>query len=112
MAGRPKGSARPEKAGRVAGTPNKPRAAMMSLLQKRWGDDFHPVLKMAEAAVEMHRIAMSTKDMEDLKDAVSAWAAIAKYIVPQIKAVEVDVTSGGKDLPRIIELVAPPQNAD
>jgi len=109
---RPKGSPRPEGAGRAPGTPNKPRRAMLTLLEKRWGKDFHPVLKMVEAAVEMHAIAMSTKDMEDLKDAVSAWAAIAKYVSPQVKAVEVDVTSGGNDLPRIIELVAPSKNSD
>ena len=35
-----------------------------------------------------------------------AWEKIAKYTTPALKAIEVDVTSGGNDLPTIIELVA------
>ena len=78
----------------------------MKRLQDMLGDDFDPVVRMAETAVKMSEIAELSRDIEDYKDCITAWDKIAKYTTPALKAVEVDLTSGGRDLPTIIELVA------
>lgn len=91
---------------RPKGTPNRNKRSLLARLKEEYGDEFEPILRMAEQAVEIHNLANETKDIEDRKDAVNAWDRIAKYTTPQLKAVEVDITSGGNDLPTIIELVA------
>ena len=88
------------------GIPNKNKQFLLNRLQDMFGEDFDPVLRMAQTAVKMSEIAEMSKDIEDYKDCVTAWDKIAKYTTPALKAVEVDLTSGGRDLPTIIELVA------
>lgn len=88
------------------GIPNKNKQFLMKRLQDMLGDDFDPVVRMAETAVKMSEIAELSRDIEDYKDCITAWDKIAKYTTPALKAVEVDLTSGGRDLPTIIELVA------
>lgn len=88
------------------GSPNKNKTFLLKRLQDMYGDDFHPIMKMAEQAVRMHNIASASEDTNDIKASVEAWNKIAEYTEPKLKAVEVDVTSGGASLPTIIELVA------
>jgi hypothetical protein len=88
------------------GSPNRNKQFLLNRLKDIYGDDFDPIIKMAEQAAEIHKAAVESKDIEDRKDAVVAWEKIAKYTTPALKAIEVDVTSGGNDLPTIIELVA------
>ena len=91
---------------RPKGSLNKNKQSLLARLKLQYGDEFDPIMRMAEQAVEIHKTANETRDIEDRKDAVTAWEKIAKYTTPQLKAVEVDLTSGGNDLPTIIELVA------
>ena len=91
---------------RPKGSMNKNSQGLLVRLKQQYGAEFDPIMRMAEQAVEIHKIANTTNDIEDRKDAVTAWEKIAKYTTPQLKAVEVDLTSGGSDLPTIIELVA------
>jgi hypothetical protein len=81
--------------GRPAGIPNKNKRGLMHRLQELHGEDFHPILRMAENAVKLHGIAEQTADVNDLKASTEAWDRIAVYVEPKLKAVE--VTGSGDD---------------
>ena len=53
-----------------------------------YGDDFHPILRMAENATILHRIAAETKSVSDLKQSIDAWDKIAHYTEPKLRAVD------------------------
>lgn len=78
-----------------------------------YGDDFDPIIKAAENAVRMQRIADDSKKavsddsikMEDRiaiganefnqrKECVTAWEKIGQYVAPKLKAVEVTGEGG------------------
>ena len=80
-----------------AGIPNKNKKFLLNRLQDMYGDEFHPIMKMAENAVAMQAV-IDTKpdDIAAMKAAVDAWDKIAQYTEPKLKAVEV---SGDADNP-------------
>ena len=47
-----------------------------------YGQDFHPIMKMAENAVRLHDIASRNDTIDDLKRSIDAWDRIAKYTDP------------------------------
>ena len=53
-----------------------------------YGQDFHPIMKMAENAVRLHDIASRNDTIDDLKRSIDAWDRIAKYTEPKLKAVD------------------------
>lgn len=86
--------------GRPKGTPNKPKAALEASLKRRFGEDFCVVHKMAEVAMESHKEAMKNggDKLAKLTAAQGNWAKLAPYLHAQLKAVDVDLTSGGDSL--------------
>lgn len=97
-----------------AGSPNKNKAFLLKRLQNMYGDDFNPVLKMAENAVTIQKIADDhAKDLNQggkgttvgdskcinalstAEAASAAWDRIAQYVEPKLKAVEVSGTGDG-----------------
>lgn len=76
-----KGSARPANAGRKKGTPNKKTAELQKIL-----GSFNPAKKLMELYNKS-----TTKD--DLK--VLICKELMKYIYPQRKAVDTNITGGG-----------------
>jgi hypothetical protein len=60
---------------------------LVSLLRQEYGEDFHPIMKMAKHAVEMDKQA----DQGDISrtEAVNAWDKIAQYTEPKLKAMEI-----------------------
>ena len=70
------------------GSPNKNKNFLLNRLQDMYGQDFHPIMKMAENAVRLHDIASRNDTIDDLKRSIDAWAKIAKYTEPKLKAVE------------------------
>lgn len=92
--------------GNRKGIPNKNKIFLLKRLQDMYGDDFHPIMKAAEQASKMDDVASKSKDIDDRKKSVDAWMKIAEYTEPKLKAMEVDVTTGGEPLPARIELVA------
>ena len=91
---------------RPKGSMNKNSRGLLARLKQQYGDEFEPIMRMAEQAVEIHKVANEKKSIEIRKEAINAWEKIARFTTPQLKAIEVDLTSGGSDLPTIIELVA------
>jgi hypothetical protein len=71
------------------GIPNKNKKFLLARLQDMYGDQFHPIMKMAEAAHKLDYIAESEGDVTALNAAVNAWSKIAEYTEPKLKAVEI-----------------------
>ena len=72
-----------------AGSPNRNKAFLLDRLRDMYGDDFHPIMRMAENAVTLHEQARGTLDVADLKSSIDAWDKIAQYTEPKLKASEI-----------------------
>jgi len=59
-----------------------------------YGEQFHPILKMAEAASKLDYIAEEEGDVTALNAAVNAWSKVAEYTEPKLKAVEIRADEG------------------
>ena len=71
--------------GRPAGVPTKPKRALLALLDEKF-PGWHPVVQMAEMANDG---TLSTQDR------FQAAKEVARYVTPQLKAVEVTGDEGG-----------------
>ena len=69
------------------GSPNRNKKFLLNRLQDMYGQDFHPIMKMAENAVRLHDIASRNDTIDDLKRSIDAWDRIAKYTELKLKAV-------------------------
>lgn len=65
--------------GRPKGSVNKPKKALLRRLQDAFGDDFHPIMKMSQIAMD---------EQNNVETRLNAWKEVAKYVEPQLKAVE------------------------
>jgi hypothetical protein len=74
------------------GSPNKNKVFLLNRLRDMYGDDFHPIMKMAENAVEMQKLVTDDLDTSQklaaLKNTIEAWDKIAQYTEPKLKAIE------------------------
>ena len=71
------------------GSPNKNKKFLLARLQDMYGKQFHPIMKMAEAASKLDYIAEQEGDVAALTAALNGWGKIAEYTEPKLKAVEV-----------------------
>lgn len=71
------------------GSPNKNKKFLLARLQDMYGAQFHPIMKMAEAASKLDYIAEQEGDVSALTAALNGWSKIAEYTEPKLKAVEV-----------------------
>ena len=76
------------------GIPNKNKKFLLARLQDMYGEQFHPILKMAEAASKLDYIAEAEGDVTALNAAVNAWSKVAEYTEPKLKAVEIRADEG------------------
>ena len=76
------------------GIPNKNKKFLLARLQDMYGEQFHPILKMAEAASKLDCIAEEEGDVTALNAAVNAWSKVAEYTEPKLKAVEIRADEG------------------
>lgn len=75
---------------RTAGAIGKNKSFLMKRLQEMYGDDFHPIMKMAENAVKLQKIADDDDpDVLKYKAAIDSWDKIAQYTEPKLKAIEI-----------------------
>ena len=87
------------------GIPNKNKRFLLSRLQDMYGEDFHPIMRMAEQATRLHEIARNG-ETSDIKASIDAWDKVAAYTEPRLKASEIDLTtSDGSMSPTVIELI-------
>jgi len=80
---------------RPSGSPNKCKGALKRRLKELLGDDFDPVVSMAEMAIKVHESALASGDIADQKESVNCWDKVAQYIEPKLKAVEITGEDGG-----------------
>ena len=82
--------------GRPAGGSNRNKQFLQNRLKKMFGEDFDPIIKAAESAVEMQK--MVDGDLQDEsplvifnahKECAATWEKVGQYIQPKLKAVEV-----------------------
>lgn len=92
------------------GSMNKNKERLFNALRKEYGDDFDPVMRMAQNAHLLQEIAddLCTNDKvlidgstgesinksQALVTAQSAWEKIAVYVQPKLKQVEINHTGG------------------
>lgn len=93
---------------RQPGTAARNKAFLQKRLKDMYGDDFEPVMKMAENAVFLQSVAKRFQDeivdsikagalvdsaldqaTESTNTAIAAWDRIAKYTTPQLKQIEI-----------------------
>ena len=82
---------------RPPGLPNKNKRFLLDRLQAIYGDEFHPIMKMAENANRAQNLIDDYDEDPDadpqalfagLKFAVDAWDKIAQYTEPKLKAID------------------------
>lgn len=78
---------------RPLGSANKTKAFLLNRLQDMYGDDFHPIMRMAEQAVKLHEKAEASEEPNDYKASIDAWDKIAAYTEPKLKASEVSLNA-------------------
>ena len=76
------------------GKPNKNKKFLLNRLQDMYGEEFHPIMKMAENADRLQNL-LDTVPEEDinvlfvgLKNTIDSWDKIAQYTEPKLKAVD------------------------
>ena len=75
---------------------NKPKRALILLLEDKF-PNYQPVIEMAAKAHRISEIAdQRPGDSMAQMDAVNAHEKVAKYVTPQLKAI--DLTSGGEQI--------------
>jgi hypothetical protein len=78
---------------RPQGSVSKNKQFLLHRLQDMYGEDFHPIMKLAEIAADKEN---------DIRLRFDAWKEIAKYTEPQLKAVDHKIEG---DVGLIIEVV-------
>jgi hypothetical protein len=81
--------------GRPAGQPNKPKRALLRLLQEKY-PGYHPVLSMAKIANDPDT---------DLALAAQMHKEVARYVEPMLQAVAISQDSEGQPLKITVRLV-------
>ena len=79
------------KRGRVEGSTNRNRQFLLSRLQTMYGEDYHPIMQMAEMVDMLYKrvkLLGDTASNEQIVEVVKACDALAPYIQPKLKAIE------------------------
>ena len=88
------------------GRPNRNKKFLLNRLQDMYGEDFNPVLRMAEQADRLHKIAEMAGDVPSIKASIDAWDKIAVYVEPKLKSVEIKSENLGHErAPTVIEII-------
>ena len=80
-----------------------------------YGEDFNPVLRMAEQASRLHKIAQESVVVSDIKASIDAWDKIASYVEPKLKMIDIglsdeDADSGISKIKRVVVELGPKFN--
>ena len=82
--------------GRPKGSLNRNKRSLLARLKEEYGEEFHPILRIAQNCVDLQKSAKREKDPEKrdikLKAANAEWARMAEYVEPKLKSIEHDVS--------------------
>lgn len=74
------------------GAPNRNKTFLNNRLKDMYGDDFDPIMKMAENAFRAQELLKDERGSEFEFDMIiktnGLWSSIAEYCAPKLKAVE------------------------
>lgn len=79
------------------GSPNKPRQALLARLKEMYGDEFDPIMKMAENCMRMEQIAeeiakeSNEGEFSARKECANSWSKMAEYITPKLRSVDAEI---------------------
>lgn len=94
-----------------AGSPNKNKSFLLKRLQDMYGEDFHPIMRMAENAVKLQAAADVEPLPVNFKAAIDGWEKVAQYVEPKLKAIELTGPEGGPILTdSVFEFIPVDQN--
>jgi len=77
---------------------------LLNKLKDMYGDDFHPIMSMAENAVKLQAAADENPEASTYKAAIDGWEKIAQYVEPKLKAVEMTGKDGSDLIPAGIKV--------
>jgi len=77
---------------------------LLNKLKDMYGDDFHPIMSMAENAVKLQAAADENPEASTYKAAIDGWEKIAQYVEPKLKAVEMTGKDGSDLIPASIKV--------
>lgn len=97
---------------RPVGSINKSTRGMARRLREQYGEDFDVIMKMAEAQNALHKKAMATKQQGDLKMCIDGWDKLANYLVPKLKATEIDLSNTDGTLKDVTAIRLVPMTAE
>ncbi len=72
------------------GVPNKNKTFLLNRLKDIYGDDFSPVLKMAEQAQNLHELALNSSQPTIIKASIEAWDKVASYVEPKVRPAQIE----------------------
>lgn len=74
-----------------AGSPNRNKQFLLNRLKDMYGEDFHPIIQMADNAVllqeRVDKLGNNAQSV-DIINALKAWGSVAEYVSPKLKAIE------------------------
>jgi hypothetical protein len=79
---------------RPKGSMNRNSKFLLNRLQDMYGEQFDPVMKMAQQAVKLDELAESEPSVSNQKESIQAWGKIAEFVSPKLKAVEMTGDTG------------------
>ena len=82
------------KGGRPKGSMNKNSKFLLNRLQDMYGEQFDPVMRMAQQAVKLDELAEGDPSVSNQKESIQAWGKIAEFVSPKLKAVELSGDTG------------------
>lgn len=99
------------------GSPNRNKSFLLNRLQDMYGDDFHPIIKIAENCVALQEEADNLEDIDKkhiaLKSANAEWSRIAEFTEPKLKATELTGPEGGPvQIEEIRRSIVDPENTE
>ena len=74
---------------------NRNSKFLLNRLQDMYGEQFDPVMKMAQQAVKLDELAESEPSVSNQKESIKAWGKIAEFVSPKLKAVELNTGDTG-----------------
>ena len=70
----------------VAGRKNKPKSALLRMLQSTYGKEFHPIMELAKLA---------NSDCDDVEMKFKVNKELAQYVTPKLRHVESEIELAG-----------------
>ena len=73
---------------RPKGALGKNKAFLLNRLKDMYGKDFDPIMKAAEQAHTLDKLAQEDPTVANQRDSIASWLKIAEYVAPKLKAIE------------------------